>query len=448
MGAGAWIAVAVLLAGVAIVLIFSASVSRDRYEDLLGRLDRVLIGVSADPTIAGIGRQALDPRYDTPAGGLYWQVLDIASGEALRSRSLWDSGLEVPAPPTQSAPALHTVPGPSGQLLDALTQDITLPGTGEARHLRVTVAEDAAIRGRDVRSFALDIATALLALGAALLLAGWLTVNLGLKPLTALRGALETVTGGSSKTLEGDFPNEVLPLVNEVNALLAGHERSIRFARARADDLAHGLKTPLAVLSATAARLRAAGDVANADILDMLAEEMAQRVDYQLRLAQLRMRSGEHSLSASLDQALLRSVSVLRRTGRGEELFFRLDIDNRISVDMDPHDLMELIGVLLENSARWAASEVRVSCRVEGGFAVFMVDDDGPGMTEAQIAMLGERGRRLDESRSGTGFGIAIAREILKLNGGTLELGRAESGGLAVKVRIPVAPLGTAGASA
>jgi signal transduction histidine kinase len=440
MGAGAWIAVALLLAGAAIVFIFSASVARDRHEDLLGRLDRVLTGVSSDPTLAGIGRQALDPRYDIPAGGLYWQVLDVASGETLRSRSLWDTGLDVPPPRTQSEPALHTVSGPSGQLLDALTQDITLPGAGEARHLRVTVAEDSAIRGRDVRSFTLDIAMALVALGAALLLAGWLTVHLGLKPLTALRGALEAVTGGRAQTLDGEFPNEVLPLVNEVNALLAGHERSIGFARARADDLAHGLKTPLAVLSATAARLRAAGDVANADILDMLADEMAQRVDYQLRLAQLRMRSGEHSLSASLDQALLRSVSVLRRTGRGEELFFTLDIDHRISVDMDPHDLMELIGVLLENSARWAASEVRVSCRAEGGFAIFEVDDDGPGMTEAQIAMLGQRGRRLDESRSGTGFGIAIAREILNLNGGTLELGRSESGGLAVSVRIPVAP--------
>jgi len=438
-GAGAWIAVALVLAGAAIVFIFSASVERDRHEDLLARLDRVLTGVSADGALAQVDPGLDDPRYETPAGGLYWQVLDLASGETARSRSLWDTSLDVPAAPAASGPALATVSGPSGQLLDALSQDVTLRGTGAARQLRVTVAEDAAIRGSDIRSFTFDIGVALAALGAALVLAGWLTVQLGLRPLAAVRGAVEAVTAGRSQKLEGSYPQEVLPLVDEVNALLAGHERSIAFARARADDLAHGLKTPLAVLSATAAKLRAKGDTGSAEVLDMLGEEMAQRVDYQLRLAQLRIRSGEHTLSASLDQALLRSVSVLRKTGRGEELFWTLDID-KVTVDMDPHDLLELIGVLLENGAKWADSEVRVACRIDGGMAEFEVGDDGPGMTEAEIASLGQRGKRLDETRSGTGFGIAIAREILNLNGGTLTLGRAETGGLSVKVRIPVAP--------
>lgn len=437
-GAGAWIAIALVLAGAAIVFTFSASVSRDRHEDLLARLDRVLTEVSADGTLSGIGRSLADPRYETPGGGLYWQVLDLDSGEAVRSRSLWDTGLEVPAPPAASGPAAASVAGPAGQMLEALTLDVTLPGTESRRKLRVTLAEDAAIRASDIGSFALEIGIALAALAVALLVAFWLSVWLGLRPLERLHDAVEAVTAGRSQKLEGSYPKEVLPLVDEVNALLAGHERSIGFARARADDLAHGLKTPLAVLSATATRLRNEGDILNADVLDLLGDEMAQRVDYQLRLAQLRVRSGEHTLSASLDQALLRSVSVLRRTGRGEELFFSLDIDSKITVDMDPHDLMELVGVVLENSAKWAESEVRVSCRSEAGFAVFEIGDDGPGMTDVQIAMLGQRGNRLDETRSGTGFGIAIAREILNLNGGRLDLSRAEAGGLGVKVRIPL----------
>lgn len=437
-GAGAWIALALVLAGAAIVYIFTASVERDRYEDLLARLDRVLTSVAVDGAIASLDPGLGDPRYDTPAGGLYWQVSDLASGETVRSRSLWDTTLALAAPPSAAAPALSVVDGPNGQLLDALSQDVTLPGGGSARQLRVTVAEDAAIRGRDIRGFALDIGTALLALGAALVLAGWLTVHLGLRPLAAVRGAVEAVTAGRSQKLEGSYPLEVVPLIDEVNALLAGHERSIAFARARADDLAHALKTPLAVMSATAAKLRAKGDIANAEVLDMLGEEMVQRVEYQLRLAQLRMRSGEHTLSASLDQSLLRSVSVLRKTGRGEELFFTVDVD-KVTVDMDPHDLMELIGVLLENGAKWAASEVRVACRADGDFAEFEVSDDGPGMTDQQIAAVGQRGKRLDETRSGTGFGIAIAREILNLNGGTLALSRSEAGGLRVVVRIPAA---------
>ena len=437
-GAGAWIAVALLLAGAAIVFIFSASVERDRYEDLRASLDRVLTSVALDGALASIVPGLGDPRYETPAGGFYWQVTDLATGETARSRSLWDETLALPTPQSTTAPALAVVPGPAGQSLDALSQDVTLPGGGATRQLRVTVAEDAAIRGRDIRDFAFDIGMALVALGVALVLAGWLTVHLGLSPLAAVRGAVEAVTAGRSHKLEGSYPQEVLPLIDEVNALLAGHERSIAFARSRADDLAHALKTPLAVLSATAAKLRAKGDMENADVLDMLGEEMAQRVEYQLRLAQLRVRSADHTMSASLDQSLLRSVSVLRKTVRGEELFFTVDVD-KVTVDMDPHDLMELVGVLLENSAKWATSEVRVACRADGEQAEFVVSDDGPGMTDEQVRAVGQRGKRLDESRSGTGFGIAIAREILNLNGGTLALSRSEVGGLRVLVRIPAA---------
>ena len=224
-----------------------------------------------------------------------------------------------------------------------------------------------------------------------------------------------------------------------MNSLLARNDRAIQFARARADDLAHGLKTPLAVLTATAGRLRAQGDASNAGVLELLSEEMAERVDYQLRLAQLRMRSAEHVLNASLDQALLRSVAVIRKAGRGPEIFWRLDAD-KANVDMDPHDLMELVGVLLENAAKWANTQVEVICRPNGEMAEFIVGDDGPGLSDEDIAKLGKRGGRLDEERSGTGFGIAIAREILELNGGTLTLARSEAGGLQTTVRIPSAP--------
>ncbi len=439
LGAGAWIAVALVLAGAAIVFIFSASVERDRYEDLLASLDRVLTGVSGDGLLSEVQPGLNDPRYNSAAGGLYWQVIDLDTGQTVRSRSLWDAGLPVSAPPSQSEPEDGMVPGPADQTVDTLTQDVAVTRGFGTRQLRVTVGEDSAIREDAIYRFAIDIAGALLALGVALVLAGWATVHLGLAPLNAVRGELEAVTSGRVATLAGRYPQEVQPLIDEVNALLAGYERSITFARARADDLAHGLKTPLAVMSATAAKLRAQGDTANADVLDMLGEEMAQRVDYQLRLAQLRVRSGEHTLSAALDQSLLRSVSVLRKTGRGEELFWRLDID-RVTVDMDPHDLMELIGVLLENAARWARSEISVACRAEGEGAVIEVADDGPGLTEEQIASLGQRGKRLDEARSGTGFGISIAREILNLNQGTLTLGRAELGGLLVTVRLRALP--------
>lgn len=438
-GAGLWILVALLLAGVAIVSIFAATVDRDQREDLLAGLDQVLSSIEPDTPLADLTPRLNDPRYATPAGGLYWQVVDLDSGELGQSRSLWDTEVRAPEPLEAGEPVFAHVPGPQGQTLGILTQDVMLDTPGGQRRLRVSIAEDLSLRGRDLRRFATDIATALLAVGAALVLAAWLQVYLGLRPLRALQRAVEDVVQGRTRRLEGPHPAEVGPVVHEVNALLTSHERAIQFARTRADDLAHGLKTPLAVLTATAGRLRAEGDTGNAEVLELLSEEMAERIDYQLRLAQLRMRSAEHVLTASLDQVLLRSVTVMRKAGRGPELFWKLDADPA-SVDMDPHDLMELVGVLLENAAKWARSEVEVVCRPSGEMSEFIIRDDGPGLSDEDIAKLGKRGGRLDEERSGTGFGISIAREILELNGGTLGIGRSKAGGLEATVRIPSAP--------
>ena len=439
-GAGIWVAAALVVAGIAIVGIFAASAERDKLEDLLGSLDQVLTSIDASIPLADLRPRLNDPRYNAPAGGLYWQVVDLDTGELGQSRSMWDAQLKVPAPPEPGKAAFADVLGPQDQALGVLTQDVLLDsGTGGQRRLRASVAEDLALRGRDLRRVALDVAGALLAVGAALVLAAWLQVYLGLQPLRALRGAVENVVQGRAARLEGPFPTEVAPVANEVNALLNSHDRAIEFARARADDLAHGLKTPLAVLTATAGRLREQGDTTNAGVLELLSEEMAERIDYQLRLAQLRMRSAEHVLNASLDQALLRSVAVIRKAGRGPEIFWKVDAD-KANVDMDPHDLMELVGVLLENAAKWARTQVEVICKPAGDMVECIIRDDGPGLSDEDIAKLGKRGGRLDEERSGTGFGIAIAREILELNGGSLGIARSGSGGLQATVRVPAAP--------
>jgi signal transduction histidine kinase len=430
------VAAALLVAGVAIVLIFAASVQRDMQQDLMVSLDRLIAGIDATGQLSEIDPRLGDPRYAAPAGGRYWQVADLETGELAQSRSLWGYELPILAPPAAGAASLTELAGPEGQVLSVLTRDIMLDTGADLRGLRLSVAEDTALRSRDIRQFSIDIAVALLAVGAALLLAGWLQVHLGLRPLGRLRRAVEDVARGRVSALDEDYPMEVLPLVREVNALLASHEQSIRSARTRADDLAHGLKTPLAVLNATASRLRARGDDANATVLDLLSDEMAERIDYQLRLAQLRVRSADRMLQASLDQALIRSVAVLSKTGRGADLFWQLKAD-RVSVDMDSHDLMELVGVLLENASKWARSQVEVACRAGPTTAEFEIRDDGPGLTEEEIARLGPRGKRLDEQRSGSGFGIAIAREILGLNGGTMEILKSDLGGLRVVVSLP-----------
>ncbi|MBL8595068.1 MAG: sensor histidine kinase, partial [Devosia sp.] len=234
-------------------------------------------------------------------------------------------------------------------------------------------------------------------------------------------------------------PAEVLPLVGEVNELLSQQQKSMEFARARAADLAHGLKTPLSVLRNLAAHMQTTGQGTAAEQVDEIVGEMDDRVEYQLRLSRLRMRTRAHQLSASLNEAVDRTVAVLSRTQEGEELDWQIELVPDLKVDIDRHDLMELVGVILENAAKWGKSQVRVAARRDGEFAELTIADDGPGLTEEQIARLGVRGQRHDESRRGSGLGLAIALEVVALNAGTVHFERAAEGGLAATVRLPLA---------
>jgi signal transduction histidine kinase len=144
-------------------------------------------------------------------------------------------------------------------------------------------------------------------------------------------------------------------------------------------------------------------------------------------------------LRASLGDALVRAIAVLKKTRDGETLNWVLEASDALYVDIDPHDLMELVGVLLENAAKWGRTLVWVEARRNGDNAIVVISDDGPGLTDMEIGKLGERGRRLDESTKGSGLGIAIAMEIASLNNGEIAMARGLEGGLAVTLTLPLA---------
>jgi signal transduction histidine kinase len=221
--------------------------------------------------------------------------------------------------------------------------------------------------------------------------------------------------------------------------LIDAQEGTIAFARERAADLAHGLKTPLAVLSATSERLRTGGDVANADLLQMLAAQMNARIDYQLRIARLRFRTRAQGSSSSLNETVLRSVAVLRKSVAGERLNWLVDLEEDLRADIDEHDLMELAGIVLENASQWAGASVRVNAARETGAVSLTVEDDGAGLSDELIARLGVRGVRADESSTGEGLGLAIAFEIVRLNRGAIGIDRSRFGGTRIIVRLPSA---------
>lgn len=441
LGALGSILIGLVIAGFAIVASFSASIEAERRDDLSASIDRLTAAIDPAAPVLTVPPALTDPRYDTPLSGFYWQIADDDHGTVLGSRSLWDQQLSPPAGalPDDDKGLIGEISGPNGERLIMLTRRVAVESGDTPRHFTISVAEARSTDDDPIARFNSDLVIALCVLGAVLLVAAMVQVQVGLNPLERLDRYIRAVREGRRERLPQSRTNELIPITEQINELIDSHEETIGFSRTRAADLAHGLKTPLAVLSATAARLRAANNTVDADVLDLLTEQMNGRIEYQLRVARLRPRTKAMAVSASLNDAVLRSVAVLRKSERGERLNWIVNLETEFRVDVDAHDLLELAGILLENATEWAQRQVTVHCAAHRGMAELTIEDDGPGMTPAQIAQLGKRPRRLDEAVSVEGIGIAIALEIVRLNRGGITFGTGAGGGLAVTISLPLA---------
>ncbi|NLS21223.1 HAMP domain-containing histidine kinase [Rhizobium sp. P40RR-XXII] len=439
LGAGVWIAVALVLAGVAIGYLFTKSVERGASADLSATMSRLVALINADardtaPVLTG---SLPDPRYDTPISGLYWQITDLGTQQMIRSRSLWDHVLKLETP--NEGGQLSTVQGPVGQSLLAFSLTARFAKAKNERRFQVIVAQDRSILDEAITRFGRELAVALLILGVVLVLAAILQVRFGLSPFRKLRQDIEGIRKGAASSIDATYPLEVVPVVSEVNALLALQQKSMDFARARASDLAHGLKTPLAVLGTIAYELEDGGDKRSAATIIELTNEMRGRIDYQLRLVRLRQRIRMHALSASLSNIVPRAIAVLKKTRTSEQVDWVVNIIDGLNVDIDANDLIELVGVILENAAQWADSMISVQAKKDATVVELRISDDGPGIQSADLRSIGRRGGRFDETSPGTGLGLAIACEIVSLNNGTIAFERSQYGGLEVTIRLPVA---------
>jgi signal transduction histidine kinase len=345
---------------------------------------------------------------------------------------MWD--IELPGEPGGEAAEVYQFTPAGGPTLIVLAQLIRSERSDRSeRTFAVSVAEERTNKADPITTFGRALATFLSILAITLVAAAALQVYFGLKPLTTLREHIGAVREGAAERLPVGASQELRPLTEQVNELLDAQEASMNFARERASDLAHGLKTPLAVIGATADRLRKQGDSSSAETLRLLVDQMNERIDYQLRLARLRFRTRAQGVHASINEAVGRSVSVLRNAPDGERVNWVVDLEDDLDVSIDRHDLMEFVGVLLENAHQWASQRVLIRGHRLGDRVDLLVEDDGKGLSDEQITRLGKRGVRLDESRGGDGLGLAIAFEICKLNNAEISLGRSDLGGLKVE---------------
>jgi signal transduction histidine kinase len=429
LASGAGIAVASLAAAWLLGAVFERA-AMGAFERRLADDLVTVIGVVARDGGGGVRlrREPADGRYTRVFSGHYWQV---GVGEAaLRSRSLWDFEPPRPAATDAAAVTFSDLEGPQGQRLRSASRDIRLPGLGAP--VRVWVASDQAILRAEVDEFRWLAGVSFAVLAAALILAAAAQVRYGLRPLRGIADTLASVRRGDSRRLDRDgLPTEVQPLAEHINELLDHHERMVNRARTAAQDLAHALKTPLAVLDAES---QAAGVSLPGTVRDQVAR-MRGVVDRHLVTG-----APADTRQSTVLASVLGNLMALMASAHRERAL--------VMVDRSPpgllfrgagDDLEEMLGNLLDNACKWARSSVQVDAGMISGRLWIEVRDDGPGLPEAQRGTVLGRGVRMDERVPGSGLGLAIVHDIAASYGGTLVLADAPEGGLSARLELPAA---------
>jgi signal transduction histidine kinase len=264
-------------------------------------------------------------------------------------------------------------------------------------------------------------------------------VRRGLASFSDLRANLSGVREGRETRLGGEYPSEVQPLVNELNALLSDREQRVARALSKAGDLAHGLKTPLTLLNQQAERAKAEGQPALAAAIMQQVERMRRQVDYHLAHARASASGGNPTARCHV----LTSADALARTMMTIHADRQLAIDVHVSHDhfarSQREDFEEMLGNLVDNACKWAKTRIDVRSELDAGQIVTTVDDDGPGLEESLRETVLQRGVRADEAAPGSGLGLAIVADLVELYGGSIALGSSPLGGLRATLRLPAA---------
>jgi signal transduction histidine kinase len=428
------ILVALAIAGVGLRYLFELNVERRVVSELTVDLND-LIGATNFAADGRLSVQATlaDPRFAIPFSGHYWQVQDTGSGSLVRSRSLWDATLALPDRATSGElREIKEFKGPQGELTIAVERSIIDAG---GRSFRAIVAEDHQTVNESVDGYVRDLAPALILLAIALMAAFFIQITVGLAPLETLRVSVSNVIGQRTVRLEVAAPSEVQPLADEINRLLDAQEKALVRARSRATDLAHGLKTPLQVLSADIRALRKKGETELADEIEKSAAAIRRHVERELARARLAPGvSGKASCRVS--EVAAGVIAVVSRTPSGKQLGFRMDVAEDLAAPIDEGDLSEILGNLVENAARYAKSSVRVDASTTRDGVIVTVADDGPGIPDTDRESALSRGVQLDSKGGGSGLGLAIVSDIVEAYGGRLAMANADPG-LVVTISLP-----------
>lgn len=389
-------------------------------------LSAIVFDDKGEPSLKPDG---IDAIYHRPFSGHYFKI--IIEGAPLRSRSLWDRDISIQGVGPGDSRVLH-VAGPEGQTLIVIVSGYKKQG----REITIAVAEDLSRIESDIARFQAAFALFSIVVLVSLITVQWLIVRAGFAPLARAREEAKRLERGEIERIETETPSEIQPLVEEINHLLGIMTQRLKRSRNALGALAHALKTPLTTLVRLADESE---DVRSEERVSMLKKNTRVIQDLiERELARARLagpaRPGQ-AFQAEKDTADI--IETLKSIYRDKNLEIEWSVAPNVSFNADREDMMELLGILLDNACKWARSRVRLKIE-NGSRAIFIVEDDGPGCPDEKIGDLTKRGARHDERASGHGLGLAIALDIVESYSGNIELGRSESmGGFMASATLP-----------
>ncbi|MBW8814111.1 MAG: sensor histidine kinase [Caulobacterales bacterium] len=437
-----WSFAALVITAVVVGIQFQEAALRRFDAGLSDLIDNLISGSTVDDGQV-IAPALTDQRALRAYSGRYWAIDQPLANGAVRtlvpSRSLWDSELKLPA----DLPARLKANPRKAIAFDA-------PGLQPGERLRVVArwatldthnppliflaAEDRRPIDREVRNFVTATAIAFLILGGGLIAAVIIQVRVGLRPLFDLRHEVADVRRGKAERLQAEYPSELKPLTDELNALVAHNQETVERQRTHVGNLAHALKTPISVMITEASQRP--GPLS--EVVTRQAEVMRQQVDHHLRRARAAARAQGPGERTSVAEVLDELARTLERIFRDKGVVIDWDAPDDLWFLGERQDLLEIAGNAMENAGKWGKGRIRVRAEpVSAERFRLTIEDDGPGLPPDRREEVIRRGARLDENAPGSGLGLSIVDELARAYGGDLTLGDAALGGLCVAVRLP-----------
>ena len=450
--ASAWIVLALVLTGWALTNQYQESALRRLGNVLADTIDEVVLATDARSDGMVTVGEVRDDRTLRALSGKYWAVGEPGPDGRLRilarSTSLAGESLTIPRElPDRLAAARGAIisyndldglrpggEGPLGAPLRIAASMKQLPG--RTQPVVFFAGIDRSNIDRDTKQFATFTWTALLTLGLGLVIAVFLQVQIGLRPLYALRNEIADVRKGKAARIARSYPLEIQPLAEQVNRLLDHNQETVERQRTHVGNLAHALKTPLSVMLAEAGTQQGLLP----EIVRKQTEVMKAQVDHHLRRARAAARAQMLGEITPVAEVMDEMAVMLERVFEDKGVVIDWRAPDELAFRGERQDLQELLGNLLENACKWAKRRVRVSAGPTGlGQMVVVVEDDGPGLPEDQREAALERGARMDESTPGSGLGLSIVVELTRAYGGRISLADSELGGLKAVLELPAA---------